>query len=313
MAAAAAERGWQVAVINMRACGSSPVTSPRLFSAYRGANDDLRLAVKHLRKTRLGGGGVLAAVGWSNSGTIVNNVLAEQATTHADDPLQRIDAGCACGTPLNMPANSANLERPFHRKVYDRNLGRSLRLLWGAARDQFVDAASGEPIPVPYWDGLMRVDQLDTTGTGLAAEGSGLGGGTFIADDVLALEASSIREIDEALTRRQYGYASVDDYYAAASSDQRLPLINTPHLLINAYDDPIVPGSSLCNALESARENPMLIMAVTSHGGHLGWCEATDPWGGPAWTERVALGFLEAALDITPASDCETIGCELFD
>jgi hypothetical protein len=26
--------------MNMRACGSSPVTSPRLFSAYRGANDD---------------------------------------------------------------------------------------------------------------------------------------------------------------------------------------------------------------------------------------------------------------------------------
>jgi hypothetical protein len=35
MAATAAERGWQVAVINMRSCGNSPVTSPRLFSAYR--------------------------------------------------------------------------------------------------------------------------------------------------------------------------------------------------------------------------------------------------------------------------------------
>ena len=57
MAVTAAERGWQVAVINMRACGASPVTSPRLFSAYRGANDDLRKAVAHLRATRLDGGG----------------------------------------------------------------------------------------------------------------------------------------------------------------------------------------------------------------------------------------------------------------
>ena len=32
----------QVAVVNMRACGGAPVTSPRLFSAYRGANDDMR-------------------------------------------------------------------------------------------------------------------------------------------------------------------------------------------------------------------------------------------------------------------------------
>ena len=57
------------------------------------------------------------------------------------------------------------------------------------------------------------------------------------------------RPPNQALTRRQYGYASVDDYYAAASSDQRLPLITTPLLLLNAYDDPIVPGASLCGAL----------------------------------------------------------------
>ena len=46
-----------------------------------------------------------------------------------------------------MPANSANLQRPFHKAVYDRNLGRSLQALWGAARDQFVDA-SGAPLRV---------------------------------------------------------------------------------------------------------------------------------------------------------------------
>ena len=45
----------QVAVINMRTCGNSPVTSPLPLSAYRGANDDVRLAVAHLRKTRLNG------------------------------------------------------------------------------------------------------------------------------------------------------------------------------------------------------------------------------------------------------------------
>ena len=60
---------------------------------------------------------------------------------------------------------------------------------------------------------------------------------------MLASTATSIRALDEAVTRRQYGYASVDDYYAAASSDQRLALIRTPLLLLNAFDDPIVPGS----------------------------------------------------------------------
>ena len=245
MAAAAAERGWQVAVINMRACGNSPVTSPRLFSAYRcapaartsldararpspalcapptssppalmhahrGANDDVRTAVEWLRRERLGGGGVLAGLGWSNSGTILNNVLAEQATTHPGDG-HRIDACAAIATPLNMPANSANLQRPFHKQVtagslrgctvpracrppaspplppqvYDRNLGKSLRTLWAAARHQYLDPSTGEVRPVARWDGK----------------------GHFLVDDELASCANSIRELDEAVTRRQYGCA----------------------------------------------------------------------------------------------------------
>ena len=292
MAVTAAERGWQVAVINMRACGASPVTSPRLFSAYRGANDDLRKAVAHLRATRLDGGGRIAVLGWSNSGTIVNNVLAEQATTHADEPSHFIDAACTCATPLDMPANSANLQRPFHKVVYDRNLGRSLSVLWAAARDQYVDSSTKAPVPVPRWDDPTE---------------------TFVADDEMAMSSMSIRELDEAVTRRQYGYTSVDEYYASASSDQRLNQITTPTLLLNAFDDPIVPGWSLCRAMDAARDNPNLLMAVTSHGGHLGWAERSDPWGNPAWAERAACGFLEAALEIETAMNCETLGCEIFD
>ncbi|EOD06252.1 hypothetical protein EMIHUDRAFT_222411 [Emiliania huxleyi CCMP1516] len=292
MAATAAERGWQVAVVNMRACGGSPVTSPRLFSAYRGANDDVRLAAPD----RTGA-----------SPPQEQSLVSHQATTHAGDASHAIGAACSLATPLDMPANSANLQRPFHKAVYDRNLGRSLQALWGAARDQFVDA-SGAPLRVPYWDGLSRPDKLDPTG-GDKADGA------FLADDALASSALSIRELDEALTRRQYGYESVDDYYAAASSDQRLPLIDAPLLLLNAFDDPIVPGLSLLSAIERSRANPSCLFAVTSHGGHLGWADRDDsfPWGGSGWVERASLGFLEAALGIAPASECETVACEVFD
>ena len=77
-----------------------------------------------------------------------------------------------------------------------------------------------------------------------------------------------------------------------------------------------VPGSSLRLAAEHARANPQLLMAVTAHGGHLGWCERDDPWGrwaGPAWCERAVLGFLETSLGMQPKEACETIGCEVFD
>ena len=123
----------------------------------------------------------------------------------------------------------------------------------------------------------------------------------MVADDELASTAESIRELDEAVTRRQYGYASVDDYYASASSDQRLGLVKAPLLCMNAYDDPIAPGSTMQPALANAKANPNVLMAITAHGGHLGWVDQGDalPWGGPGWVERAVLGFLEATRSIT--------------
>ena len=142
MAVNAATRGWQVGVINMRGCGGSPVTSPRFFSAFRGATDDVRLAVQWVREEwpslssssddEGGFEGHVAVLGWSNGGSIVNNLLAEQATTHAtmSSSLKsipwRIDAGAALACPLDMVANSKNLQRPFHRAVYDRSIAKSL-------------------------------------------------------------------------------------------------------------------------------------------------------------------------------------------
>ena len=83
-----------------------------------------------------------------------------------------------------------------------------------------------------------------------------------MVDDELARTAQSIREFDEALTRRQYGYPSVDAYYADASLDQRLCLITAPLLVMNAYDDPIVPGLSIVDAVEAARQNPQVCVCV---------------------------------------------------
>ena len=307
MAATAAERGWQVAVVNMRACGDSPVTSPRMFSAYRGANDDLRFVVQHLRETRLDGaacGTPVAVIGWSNSGTILNNVLAEQATTHKPDGSEAggasqtsiIDAGAALATPFDMPSSITHLETQlWHSNVYDRNLGASLRNLWVSARPQFIDPTTDAPRPVPLWDGL------------------GEDAGTFLVDDHLCRTATSIRQLDEGVTRRQYGYASVDEYYENASSDQRLGMVETPLLCLNAYDDPIAPGASLIRALRNARDNPNVLLGITAHGGHLGWCERGDPWGGSTWVERATCGFLESALGVVPTEECDQLSCTVFD
>ena len=95
-----------------------------------------------------------------------------------------------------------------------------MRLTYDGGHFRYLDER-GRPIPVPRWDEPSL---------------------SFVADDEGARRASSIRELDEAVTRRQFGYTSVDEYYAGASSDQRLPSVRTPLLLLNACAE-ITPRS----------------------------------------------------------------------
>lgn len=264
MAVAARRRGYRVAVLNMRGCANSPVTSPRFFSAFRGSTDDVALTVAALRSRFQPRS--LSVLGWSNSGSIVINALSEGLD---------VDAACALAAPLNMPVSSANLDRWFHRNVYDRSIGSGLADKFRSSRHLFEDE-SGAAKAVPAWRG-----------------------GTFVADVDLAATATTIRAIDEAITAPCFGFATVDDYYAYSSSDQRISQVRTPLLVVNAADDPIALWGNLDHVTDQVLSNPDVVFAATSVGGHLGWCDAADPRGQPGWIQRCALDFLQAALKST--------------
>ena len=145
--------------------------------------------------------------------------MAEQATTHAGDPSHATDAAVGA-----RRAQHAGEFGEFAAAVPQRrlrlDLGKSLRTLWDAARPQYVDAATDLCVPVPRWDDASGVRRRRRARARRAFDPRDRRGGHA----------------------RQFGYASVDDYYAAASSDQRLGQIAAPLLLLNAFDDPIVPG-----------------------------------------------------------------------
>lgn len=280
MGAAALRSGrWDVGVVNMRSCGGAPLTSPRFFSAFRGATDDVRLAIAHVRK-QLRPGAKVAVVGWSNGATILNNALAEQATTHKHGrQAYDADAGVTLACPLNMPLASSNLQRFFHKNVYDRAIAKSLSTKIAQWKDLFLDE-QGNCKPVPAWEGLGD-------------------GKTFYADPkVLSGELRTIRGIDEAITRRCFGFDTVDDYYKHASSDQRLHAVDVPLMMINAADDPIAylgPAADL-RLPAAIQSNDNLALVLTKEGGHLGWCDADKPWGSSTWIEKVTLDFLDKSL-----------------
>jgi hypothetical protein len=134
---------------------------------------------------------------------------------HAVVVLTRQYQPLATACPLNLPLASGNLKRWFHSNVYDRSIARSLSTKIAEWKDLFLNE-EGTSKPVPAWEGLGP-DK------------------TFVADQsVLTGHLRTIREIDEAITRRCFGFDTVDDYYSHASSDQRLHLIDVPCMMINA-------------------------------------------------------------------------------
>lgn len=98
----------------------------------------------------------------------------------------------------------------------------------------------------------------------------------------------TLREFDDLVTAPLHGYAGVDDYYTRASSKPYLARIAVPTLLLNARNDPFLPGSAL-------PDTGMISAAVTAafpeDGGHVGFPDAR---GALSWLPQTVLEFLSA-------------------
>lgn len=106
---------------------------------------------------------------------------------------------------------------------------------------------------------------------------------------------SSFRHYDSTVIVPMHGFDDVDEYYAAASPGPWLKTIRVPTLLLHADDDPMVPGFTIRPWLSSASSS--VEVAVTPHGGHLGWVSGFDEasWI-DSWSTKRALAFIRARL-----------------
>jgi len=79
---------------------------------------------------------------------------------------------------------------------------------------------------------------------------------------------ASIEEFDDRITAPLHGFADAADYYARSSSRRWLRHIRVPTLIVNALDDPLVPRATLPSEDELS---PCVTLAVSGHGGHVGF------------------------------------------
>ncbi|OBZ89130.1 hypothetical protein A0J61_02831 [Choanephora cucurbitarum] len=90
-------------------------------------------------------------------------------------------------------------------------------------------------------------------------------------DNEKIMAAQTIRDFDDACTRRMFGFSTVDNYYRDASSCRFVEHVKVPLLCMNALDDPI--ASAECIPYDEIKVNPHVVLATTDYGGHLGWFE----------------------------------------
>ncbi len=110
-----------------------------------------------------------------------------------------------------------------------------------------------------------------------------------------AMAARTFREFDDAATAPLHGFANADDYYRRSSSGPLLGRVRVPTLLVQALDDPFLPGTAVPQVDIAA--NPMLTGAVVPHGGHVGFASGSLPLRPIFWAESEVARFLHEVLD----------------
>ena len=88
-------------------------------------------------------------------------------------------------------------------------------------------------------------------------------------------QVGSIRQFDDAYTAKLFGFGTAANYFATQSSNQFLPAIRIPTLMIQAKDDPLIPFRVYEESVVSA--NPNIRLIATDHGGHVGFIARSQP------------------------------------
>ena len=98
-------------------------------------------------------------------------------------------------------------------------------------------------------------------------------------------------DFDGRFTAPVHGFRDAADYWTKCSSQQFLPAITVPTLILSAQDDPFLTLESFPFA--EAEQSERLFLEAPEIGGHLGFF---DSWNaGQTWAERRVIEFLTNA------------------
>jgi uncharacterized protein len=180
------------------------------------------------------------------------NVLLRWAEEAGNTAAASVRAVAAISAPLDLAAAGAAIDRGFNRLIYAR-----------------MFLATMKPRALAKWQqypGLFDRDRL--------------------------IEARTLRDFDECFTAPLHGFADADDYWRRGSSKPHLKDIRVPALVLNARNDPLVPGSSLPRPDEAGA---YVTLWQPHEGGHVGFVSGRFPGHVRAMPEAVCDWLAGAA------------------
>jgi uncharacterized protein len=101
------------------------------------------------------------------------------------------------------------------------------------------------------------------------------------------LQARNLYDFDNVVTAPLHGYRDTDDYWNRASARHVLTDISVPTLVLNAQNDPFLPGRHL-----PRHASQMVTLDYPQQGGHVGFVAGPLP-GHLNWLPQRVLAFLE--------------------
>jgi predicted alpha/beta-fold hydrolase len=143
------------------------------------------------------------------------------------DAANTVSAAAAVSTPLDLMASGISIDKGFNRLVYAQSFLRTLKPKAIAMERRFP--------------GLIDVKRVT--------------------------RATTMWEFDDAVTAPLHGFSGTADYWTRASSKPWLRDIALPTLVLNAKNDPFVPGASLPGAQDVSTSVTLLQPADGGHGG----------------------------------------------
>jgi len=163
------------------------------------------------------------------------------------DAANTVSAAAAVSTPLDLMASGIAIDQGFNRLVYAQSFLRTLKPKALAMERRFP--------------GLIDVQRV--------------------------ARAKTMWEFDDAVTAPLHGFSGTTDYWTRASSKPWLHDVALPTLVLNAKNDPFVPGASLPGAQDVSAS---VTLQQPTHGGHGGFATAPIP-GNNHWLAKRVTDF----------------------